>query len=67
MTRPKQKTMLNAQLDIVRVLFAENPALILQIRDADSMKVRKIFEQADVKAHVIGKPITKRAINNRSL
>ncbi len=48
---------------IIHVLFAENPALILQIHEADSVKVREMFAQAGVKAHVIGNPIPKRTIN----
>ncbi len=49
--------------DIIHILFAENPALILQIHEANSVKVRKMLVQAGVKAHVIGKPIPKRMIN----
>ena len=46
--------------DIIRVLFAENPALILQVHEVDSVKVHEIFGQAGIKAHTIGKPISKR-------
>ena len=53
----------NSQLDIIRILFAENPALILQVRKADSVKVSEAFEQAGVKAYIIGKPIAERSVN----
>ena len=50
----------NCQLDIVRILFAENPAVIIQVRKADSIKVHEAFKQAGIKAYIIGKPITER-------
>jgi phosphoribosylformylglycinamidine synthase len=47
---------------VIRVLMAENPALILQVREVDSVKVHETFGQAGIKAHTIGKPIEKRII-----
>jgi phosphoribosylformylglycinamidine synthase len=55
--------MFNSQLDIVRILFAENPALILQVREVDSAKVHEAFAQAGIKAHTIGKPVPERFVN----
>ena len=46
--------------DIVRALFAENPALILQVREADSVKVHEAFGEAGIRAYTIGKPNPKR-------
>jgi len=51
-----------SETDIVRTLFAENPALILQVREVDNLKVREVFDQADIKAYNIGKPIENRMI-----
>ena len=48
--------------DIVRVLFAENPALILQVREADSVKTLETFGEAGIRAHIIGKPNPKRIV-----
>jgi len=45
---------------IIEFLFAENPAVILQVSEVDSAKVHEIFEQAGIKAHTIGKPSSKR-------
>ncbi len=50
------------ETDILRVLFAENPALILQVREVDSVKVHEAFGQAGIKAYTIGKPIPKRIV-----
>ncbi|MDR1864143.1 MAG: phosphoribosylformylglycinamidine synthase [Bacteroidales bacterium] len=48
--------------DMIRLLFAENPALLLQIREEDSVKVRETFGEAGVKAYIIGKPVPKRIV-----
>ncbi len=52
----------SSEADIIRVLFAENPALILQVREVDSVKVHEAFGLAGIRAHTIGKPIAKRII-----
>ncbi|MDR1673772.1 MAG: phosphoribosylformylglycinamidine synthase [Bacteroidales bacterium] len=48
--------------DVIRALFAENPALILQIKEVDSLKVHESFGAAGVKAYTIGKIINKRIV-----
>ncbi|MDR2848167.1 MAG: phosphoribosylformylglycinamidine synthase [Bacteroidales bacterium] len=48
--------------DVVRLLCAENSALILQINEADSVKVHEMFGTAGVKVYTIGKPINKRVL-----
>jgi phosphoribosylformylglycinamidine synthase len=48
--------------DIVRLLFAENPALIVQVHEVDSVKVHEAFGAAGIKAHTVGKPIPKRIL-----
>ena len=50
------------EIDIIRILFAENPALILQVREVDSVKVHEAFGAAGVRAYTIGKPIPKRIV-----
>ncbi|MDR0712727.1 MAG: phosphoribosylformylglycinamidine synthase [Bacteroidales bacterium] len=47
---------------VIPALFAENPALVLQINEADNVKVHEIFGEAGVKAYTIGKPIAKRIV-----
>jgi phosphoribosylformylglycinamidine synthase len=48
--------------DVVRLLCAENPALVLQINEADSVKVHEVFGAAGIKVYTIGKPIPKRIL-----
>ena len=48
--------------DIIKTLFNENPALILQVREADYIKVNETFGQAGIKAFTIGKPNPKRIL-----
>ena len=49
--------------DILQVLFAENPALVLQIRDTDSGEVSDTFRQAGIKVYTIGKPSVNRQLS----
>jgi phosphoribosylformylglycinamidine synthase len=51
-----------SETDIIRLLFAENPALILQVREVDSVRVHETFGQAGIRTHTIGKPIQKRIV-----
>ncbi len=44
--------------DFVKILFSENPGLLIQVHDAD--KVMSILGQNDIQASIIGKPITSR-------
>jgi phosphoribosylformylglycinamidine synthase len=48
------------EIDIIRILFAENPALLLQVREVDSAKIFETFWNAGIKVHTIGKPTPKR-------
>jgi len=52
----------NDNADIIRVLFAENPALLLQVREVDCVKVHEAFWLAGIKTHTIGKPNPKRMV-----
>ena len=53
----------SSETDIIRILFSENPALILQIREKDSAMISQAFFQKGVRVHVIGKPVPQRTIN----
>lgn len=42
--------------DIVKVLFAENPAIVIQVNNNDLESVRKVLDDADAIYHIIGAP-----------
>lgn len=48
--------------DVVKILFAENPSVILQIADSDTARFEKIMEDAGVGYVVIGRPIAERKL-----
>lgn len=41
---------------------AENPAVVIQVSEADSVKALETFKQAGIKAHTICKPVQERRI-----
>ncbi|MCM1080032.1 MAG: phosphoribosylformylglycinamidine synthase [Bacteroidales bacterium] len=43
--------------DIVKVLFAENPGVVIQVRESDASRVKKILEDAGVGYAKIGAPV----------
>lgn len=45
-----------AEKDIIKILFAENPGVLLQIKDEDAKKVSAILEKAGVAYGFLGKP-----------
>lgn len=45
-----------AEKDIIKILFAENPGVLLQIRDIDAKKVSALLEEAGVAYGFLGKP-----------
>ena len=51
-----------AEGDIVKLLFAENPGLVIQVADADKAKMEAVFEEAGVCFMKIGTPSKKRQI-----
>jgi len=53
----------NSQTDVIRVLFSEKPALILQVRDENFAKVQEVFTKANVDVYAIGKPALKRTVH----
>ena len=48
--------------DIVKVLFAENPGVIIQVSDADAPRVKKILDDAGVGYAKIGVPQAERKL-----
>ena len=49
--------------DIVKVLFSENPGVVIQVRDSDAARVKKILEDAGVGYCKIGTPCDERKIS----
>ncbi len=46
--------------DLIRVLFSENPAWVLQVKEAHLVRVLETFDGHGITALTIGKPIPKR-------
>jgi len=51
-----------AENDLIKILFAENPALLIQVKDADLEVVNTVLASHKVNATVIGKPIENREL-----
>ena len=51
------------EADLVKVLFAENPGVVIQIADSDKHEVKKILDNAGVGYAAIGVPSKGRKIN----
>ena len=49
--------------DIIKVLFSENPGVVIQVRDSDAARVKKILEDAGVGYCKIGSPCDERKIS----
>jgi phosphoribosylformylglycinamidine synthase len=50
------------ETDMVKLLFAENPGLVIQVADAHKAEVKKVLEEAGVGFVAIGKPTDERHI-----
>ena len=48
--------------DLIKILFAENPALVIQVADAKCDKVVKVLSDAGVKFYAIGQPTDERTL-----
>ncbi len=48
--------------DLIKILFAENPALVIQVADAKCDKVIKVLSDAGVKFYAIGQPTDERTL-----
>lgn len=55
-------TPIAANSDLIRVLFSEAPALVLQVHEADSVLVHEKLHAAGLKAFTIGRSIEKRIL-----
>ncbi len=49
--------------DLVKALFAENPAIVIQVAAAKARKVERLLAQAGVKFVFLGEPIDERTLN----
>ena len=52
-----------AEEDVVKILFAENPAIVIQVADDKRTEVKNALEEAGVGYVFIGKPCMERNIN----
>ena len=50
------------ETDLVKILFAENPALVIQVADAKTAKVESILEKAGARFCAIGQPQSERTL-----
>ncbi len=48
--------------DIIKLLFCENPGIVLQIGACDKEAIGSLFKQKQISFHIIGKPVSERAI-----
>ena len=48
--------------DIVKILFAENPCIVIQVKDKHKDEISKLLEEAGVGFVKIGKPTDERHI-----
>lgn len=52
----------NGETDLVKILFAENPALVVQIADSKRENAERTLREAGVKFHAIGTPVAERTV-----
>ena len=52
----------NGEKDLIKILFAENPALLIQFEENKKESVEKILSDAGVKHFLIGKPAGERVL-----
>lgn len=48
--------------DLVKILFSENPAVVIQVSDGQKDNIEKALSEAGVKYFVLGRPTNKRTI-----
>lgn len=48
--------------DIIKILFAENPGVLVQVKSSNLAEVKKILEKDGVGYALVGKPCTKRRL-----
>ncbi|MDE6283460.1 MAG: phosphoribosylformylglycinamidine synthase [Muribaculaceae bacterium] len=54
--------LLNGETDLIKILFAENPAVVIQFEESKKESVEKILADAGVKSFLIGKPSDERVL-----
>ena len=52
----------DGETDLVKILFAENPAVVIQVDDAKRPVVEKTLSDAGVKFHILGRPSDERVL-----
>ncbi len=52
----------NGETDLVKILFAENPAVVIQVEDAKRATVEKVLADAGIKFCVLGRPAAERVL-----
>ncbi len=52
----------NGETDLVKILFAENPALVIQVDDAKRAIVEKTLADAGAKFWILGRPAAERVL-----
>ncbi|MCR5713325.1 MAG: phosphoribosylformylglycinamidine synthase [Bacteroidales bacterium] len=50
------------ETDIVKLLFSESPALVMQVRTREAVAIRELFSRNGINAQIIGAPIAKRTL-----
>ena len=49
--------------NIIKLLFSENPGIIIQVDQDDKEAVAMLLKQKDIQCHIIGKPVSERVLN----
>jgi phosphoribosylformylglycinamidine synthase len=52
-----------SEKDIIKILFSENPGIIIQVASCDKDTVAMLLKNKEVSAHIIGKPVNERTFN----
>ena len=52
----------NGETDLVKILFAENPAVLIQFEESKKESIEKILSDAGVKHFLIGRPADERVL-----
>lgn len=48
--------------DLIKILFSENPALVIQIKDNNLTRVENILSESGVNYSILGKPVDERVL-----
>lgn len=48
--------------DLIKILFSENPAIVIQVSDGQKANVEKVLSEANVKYFALGRPTNSRSI-----